>query len=333
MRRTVTGLLLAAALVLGAGCSPSGAGAPAFAGGDGGKLKVATSFYPMYEFARAVGGDQIDLINLVPAGTEPHDWEPTPGHIKALNQAQVFIYNGAGFESWIAKTLKSLDNKELLAVETALGADLIEGAADDGHGHGDEEDHGAADGHEDEEDHGDEDAWDPHVWLDPVSAAKQVEVIRDALIMADPAHQAAYEANAAAYIDKLQQLHAEFEAGLAQCRQTEFYTSHSAFSYLAHRYNITQHPIMGLSPEGEPTPKELAAIIDEAKEHQVTYIFFETLASDKVARLVAGEIGAGTLVLNPLEGLTDTEVRAGKGYLSVMRENLANLQIAMECGK
>jgi len=321
MRQMVTALLLVATLALGAGCSPSGAKAPAFAGGDGGKLKVATSFYPMYEFTKAVGGDQIDLINLVPSGTEPHDWEPTPGHIKALNQAKVFIYNGAGFESWIDKTLKSLDNKDLLAVETARGAELIKDAADDGHGHGDTDEHG------------DEEAWDPHVWLNPLFAARQVEAIRDALITADPAHKAAYEANAAAYVAELNRLHTEFAAGLAQCRQTEFYTSHSAFTYLAHRYGVTQHPIMGLSPEGEPTPKVLAAIVAEAKEHQVQYIFFETLASDKVAKLVAGEIGAKTLVLNPLEGLTDDEVKAGKTYLSIMRENLANLQIALECGK
>lgn len=321
MRQTLTALFLAAILALGAGCSTSGAKAPTFAQGEGGKLKVATSFYPMYEFTKAVGGDQIDLINLVPSGTEPHDWEPTPGHIKALNQAQVFIYNGAGFETWVSKTLKSLDNKGLLAVETAQGAELIKAAADDGHGHGDGDDHGDAE------------AWDPHTWLDPLFAVKQVEAIRDALVKADPTHQAAYEANAAAYVAELKRLHAEFAGNLGQCPQKEFYTSHAAFAYLAHRYNITQHPIMGLSPEGEPTPKELAAIVAEAKEHKVKYIFFETLASDKVAKLVAREIGAKTLVLNPLEGLTDDQVKAGKSYLSVMRENLANLQIALECGE
>jgi zinc transport system substrate-binding protein len=323
----VTLLALAALLALGAGCSPQATRAPAFAGGETGRLKVATSFYPMYEFTKAVGGDLIDLINLVPAGTEPHDWEPTPGHIKALNQTQVFIYNGAGFEHWIDKTLASLDNQDLLAVETATGAELMQGTGDEGHDHGAE-----GDGHADSDEHGEETEWDPHVWLDPLFAIRQVELIRDALAQADPAHKAEYEANAAAYVAKLHTLHGEFETGLAQCRQAEFYTSHAAFAYLAHRYDVTQHPIMGLSADGEPTPRELAAIIDEAKEHQVKYIFFETLVSDKVAKLVAREIGAGTLVLNPLEGLTEAEVSAGRNYLSVMRENLANLKTALECG-
>ncbi|HWI61844.1 MAG TPA: metal ABC transporter substrate-binding protein [Symbiobacteriaceae bacterium] len=302
------GGLLAALLLLGAGCSQSGGKAPAFAG-DAGKVKVATSFYPMYEFARAVGGDRVDLINLVPAGTEPHDWEPTPGHIKALNGANLFIYNGAGFEHWVDKTVASLDNKSLVTVETAKGADLIKAEA------------------------GSDEEWDPHVWLDPLFASRQVEAIRDALVKADPAGKATYEGNAGVYLGKLKELHQEFQSGLSQCKQTQFFTSHSAFAYLAHRYNIEQHPIMGLSPDAEPKPKELAGIVSEAKEHKVKYIFFETLVSDKVAKLVAQEIGASTLVLNPIEGLTDAEVKAGKDYLAVMRENLANLKTALECGK
>lgn len=306
MRRRLMGVLLAAVLAFGAGCSQSGS-APAFRG-ESGKLKVAASFYPMYEFARVVGGDRVDLINMVPAGTEPHDWEPAPGHIKALNQADLFIYNGAGFEPWVGKTLKSLDNKALAAVETARGAELIKAEAADA------------------------DEWDPHVWLDPVFAIRQVEAIRDALIKADPAHKDTYEGNAGVYLGKLKALHLEFQSGLSTCKQKQFFTSHEAFSYLAHRYGVLQHPIMGLSPDAEPKPKELATIVEAAKEHKVKYIFFETLVSDKVAKLVAKEIGAGTLVLNPLEGLTDKEIKEGKDYLSVMRENLANLKLAMECG-
>jgi len=300
MKRNLVFCLLSALLVLIAGCSSSGQ-VPAFSA-TGGRLPVAASFYPMYEFARAVGGDQIDAINLVPAGTEPHDWEPTPGHIKALNQAELFIYNGAGFEHWVGTTLNSLDNKDLVVVETARSAELLEGGQD------------------------------PHVWLDPVSAARQVQAIRDALMGRDPAHKDTYEANAAAYVAKLQELDQAYQSGLAQCKQRQFFTSHAAFSYLAHRYGIEQHPIMGLSPDAEPKPKELANIVAEAKRYQVKYIFFETLVSDKVAKLVAQETGAGTLVLNPLEGLTDDEVKAGKDYLSVMRDNLANLKTALECG-
>ena len=301
------------AVVLLAGCGSTSGSAPTFSA-QGDKVKVATSFWPMYEFTRHVGGDRVDLVNMVPAGTEPHDWEPTPRHLKTLNEAALFVYSGAGMESWVDKTLKSLDNKALAVVETSHGFELIEGHhEDDGHGH--------------------EEALDPHLWLDPLGAVHQVEAIRDGLIKADPTGKATYEANAAAYVERLKALDAEFKATLSACKREEFYTTHAAFGYLAHRYNIEQHAMMGLSPDSEPKPKDLQKIVAEAKEHQVTHIFFETLVSDKVAKLVAKEIGADTLVLNPLEGLTDEEIKAGKDYLSVMRDNLSNLSKALECGK
>lgn len=311
MRRALWAGLVALVMVVAAGCGGAQSNqVPTFVGS--GQLKVATSFYPLYEFAKAVGGDEIALANLVPTGTEPHDWEPTARDIKTLNVAQLFLYNGAGFEHWVDRTLKSLDNKSLQVVETSHDFALI---------------HGEEDGH----DHGDE-GLDPHIWLDPQGAIHTVAAIRDGLIAADGAHKATYEANAAAYIAKLQALDAEFAQGLSQCRTREFFTTHAAFGYLAHRYDLTQHPIMGLAPDAEPSPKELKAIVDEAKEHGVKHIFFETLVSDKVAKVVAQEIGAQTLVLNPFEGLTNEEIKAGQDYLSVMRTNLTNLKTALECG-
>lgn len=321
MRNTRLWALVALVALLVTGCGGVGGKAPSFAGDD--RLKVATSFYPLYEFAKEVGGDQVDLINLVPTGAEPHDWEPTAGHIKALNGAQVFLYNGAGFEHWVDKTLKSLDNKSLLAVETSHGFALLEGAHEDEHGLGAEKSK--------KDDHGHDEGFDPHIWLDPKGAIHTVEAIRDAFVKADPANKALYEGNAAAYIAKLQALDAEFRTELAQCQRKEFFTTHAAFGYLAHAYDLEQHAIMGLAPDAEPKPKELKRIVDEAKEHEVKYIFFETLVSDKVAKVVADEVGAQTLVLNPYEGLTDAEIQAGKNYLSVMGENLTNLKMALEC--
>lgn len=306
MRRLGTWVAALMLVTVLAGCgNNAGSNAPAFGKKDD-RLKVATSFYPIYEFAHAVGGEKVNLVNLVPPGTEPHEWEPTAAHMKTLNEASLFLYNGAGFEHWVDKTLKSVDSKQLVAVETSHGFDL------------DDHDHSA-------------EGLDPHVWLDPLGAAHQVEAIRDAMAKADPANKATYEANAAAYIGQLKGLDQEFKSGLAQCKSRTFFTTHSAFGYLAHRYDLEQRAIMGLSPEAEPKPKELAAVVDEAKKANMKYIFFETLVSDKVAKVVAQEVGAQTLVLNPFEGLTDAEIKAGKSYLTVMRENLTNLRTALEC--
>lgn len=317
--RRIAYFLLATLLLFTAGCSSQSAKGPEAEGqSNSGKLKVAASVYPMYEFTKAVAGDKAEVVTLVPVGAEPHDWEPTPKDLKALNQAKLFVYNGAGLEQWVDKTLQSLDNKSLVVVESTRGLEVLKGE----HSHADEPSDGA---------HADE-ALDPHVWLDPTSAIQQVEAIRDGLIKVDEANKATYEANAAAYIDQLKGLDQEFKQ-LGSCGRKEFFTSHAAFGYLAKRYGLTQHPITGLSPEAEPKPKDLADVIATAKNEKIKYIFFETLVSDKVAKTVASEVGAQTLVLNPIEGLTADEVKAGKTYLSVMRENLTNLKLALECSK
>jgi len=296
---------VAAAVVL-AGCG-SGVTQPV-AGGDGdGRPTVVTSVYPLYEFARAVGGDQAEVVNLIPPGTEPHDWEPSPGDIRRLNEARVFIYNGAGLEHWVSRTLSSLDNPDLVVVEASRGLDLIQG--DDEH------------------------QWDPHVWLDPLTAVRLVEAIRDGLIQADPAHEEVYRANADQYIARLKDLHQEFEQGLAACRLRDFFTTHAAFGYLARRYGLTQHAIMGLSPEAEPAPRDVAQAVAEARQLGIRYVFYETMTGDQAASMLAREIGAGTLELNPFEGLTDEQIAAGEDYFSIMRANLTGLRQALECGE
>jgi zinc transport system substrate-binding protein len=310
MRRIIGGFLVAALLTVTTGCS----GQPSKTTGkesSSGKLKVAASFYPMYEFAKGVGGDKVDVTNLVPPGAEPHDWEPTVKDITTLNQSQVFVYNGVGVEQWVDKTLKSLDNKTLVAIETTKGYDLLKSTAEEN-----------PDGAE---------PWNPHLWLDPISAIYQVEAIRDSLIKADAANKTTYEANTAAFVAKLKSLDQEYRTGLTGCGKKEFYTSHAAFGYLAKRYGIEQHAIMGLTPDAEPTSKELTDIINQAKKENIKVIFFETLVSDKLAKIVANEVGAKPMVLNPIEGLLDDEVKAGQNYFTVMRENLANLRVALEC--
>ncbi|MDB4896065.1 MAG: transporter substrate-binding protein [Firmicutes bacterium] len=309
MRLSLKWVSLLLVMAIAAGCGAQASKSQQFAA-TGGKVKVAASFYPMYEMTRAIGGDHVDAVNLVPPGTEPHDWEPTAGDIKTLNSATLFVYNGAGLEHWVDKTMNSLDNKALIVVEASKGLGLVKAPADQG-----------------------SQAWDPHVWLDPLSLVKEVVAVRDGLIKVDGAHKADYEANAVAYIDKLKALDQEYAAGLKGCTKQDFFTSHAAFGYLAQRYGLIQHPMMGLAPDVEPQPKELAQIVKTAQEQHIKYIFFETLVSDKVSKTVAQEVGAQTLVLNPFEGLTPDEVKAGKDYFAVMRENLANLKIALECGK
>lgn len=274
-------------------------------------LSIVASFYPLAEFAERVGGEKVTVVNLTPAGIEPHDFEPTPQDLVRIRNAQVFIYNGAGFEPWVEKVLPDIEEGGTVVVRASMGVGLLSGNPD-----------GTI---------GSATTVDPHIWLDPLLAEKQVDNIKDGLIRADPRNAAFYEANAATYKKELDALDADFRKGLADCRKKDIVTSHNAFAYLAKRYGLNVISISGLSPDAEPSPQRLAQITDFVKRNGIGYIFFETLVSPRLSDTIARETGARTLVFNPLEGLTVNEVSRGENYLLIQRQNLANLKKALEC--
>ncbi len=316
--------------------SPSIALAPSVQPSSGKKLKVVATFYPMVEFSKQVAGNHAEVTGLIPTGVEPHDWEPSAKDIVQLKEADVFVYNGI-VEEWAEDALKGAANDKRIVVEATHGIELLEGAAEEEHevGHADEhkDEHAGEhkDGHEEghEEGHDHHHATDPHVWLSPVLAQKQVKLIEEALSKADPAHKEDYTKNADAYITKLKELDQAYKSGLKGAKRKEFVTQHAAFGYLAKEYGLIQVPIAGLSPEQEPSPDKMADIIKFAKDKQVKTIFFETLVDPKVAQTIAKELGAKTDVLNPLEGLTDEDRKNNQDYSSIMKKNLAALQKAL----
>jgi zinc transport system substrate-binding protein len=163
---------------------------------------------------------------------------------------------------------------------------------------------------------------DPHVWLDPVRYETVVEAIGRA--MDD-------ERAAQRLVARLKALDREFANGLAHCHQRDIVTSHEAFGYLADRYGLTQVPISGISPEAEPTPRDLQHVVDVVRETGATTIFTEPLVSPRLAESVASESGAKTAVLDPIEGLTPAEQANGDDYFSLMRRNLTALEGGLEC--
>lgn len=275
------------------------------------KPLVVASFYPLWEFSRQVAGDRAEVVSLVPPGVEPHDWEPSPQDVAQVQKARVFVYNGAGFEQSADRLLQAIAGKSVTPVNTTAGIELIAAPTDAHAGHA----HGK----------------DSHVWLDPVLAQSQVAAIRAALERADPPNAGAYADNARAFTARLAALHEAFQAGLRDCARRSLVVSHAAFTYLARRYELRQIPITGRAPQAEPSPAELASIVRLARREKVRYIFFETLVSPRLAETLAREVGAKTLVLNPLEGLTREEAAAGRDYLALMRDNLEHLRTGLEC--
>lgn len=309
---TIAGGILLALLIAAAGRFFLG-GHPALPGqaaAGAQPLQVTADFYPMAEFARQVGGGHATISTLVKAGMEPHDFEPLPRDIATLLQSQIFVYNGAGMDPWAGRLLPDLRQGRVTVVKASAGLPLLAATP---------EAQAAATN------------IDPHVWLDPVLAKREVDNITAGFIASDPAHRRDYTAHAAAYKARLERLDADFRKGLSACARRDIITSHAAFGYLARRYGLHQVAISGLSPDTEPSPRQLAEISRFARAHQVHTIFFETLVSPRLAQTIANETGAKTLVLNPLESLTKAQQARGEDYLSLQRQNLNNLRIALEC--
>lgn len=305
MDRAPTLLALALALPLLAGCTTPGEAARA--------PDVAASFYPLGYLAERVAGGDLGVATLVPSGTEPHEWEPTPREVERTLKARVFVYNGAGFEPWAEALVQDLRASGRVVVEATQGLALREG------------------GPEEDEDHAGGPARDPHAWLDPVLAKAMAANIAGAIVRADAANSTAHGERAAALRADLDALDARYRGGLEDCANRNILTTHAAFGYLAARYGFAQHSISGLSPEAEPSPAKIQEAVELARRLNITHIFFETLVSPRVAETIAREAGAQTLVLNPIEGLTPEERGEGKDYLDLAAQNLANLRLAMGC--
>lgn len=288
------------------------------------KINVAASFYPIYFLASEVGGEFVNVVNLTPAGTEPHDYELTAQDIVQIRRSELLLLNGGGLEVWsekVAGVLGSDGPKVVVVAEELMSREALDAHADEEHGH----ENGS------ENEHEEEDGKDPHVWLNPILAIEMAEKISAELITIDAGNAAHYQANFDSLKNKLTELDDNYKIGLQSCKTRNFVTAHSAFGYLAEHYELNQISIAGLSPEEEPSSRQLAEVAKFAKENQLNYIFFESLTSPRLSETIANEVGAQTLVLNPLEGLSAEDASQGKNYFSEMEKNLENLKIALEC--
>ncbi|MGG1678628.1 metal ABC transporter substrate-binding protein [Neobacillus sp. NRS-1170] len=271
------------------------------------KLQIVTTFYPMYYFAKKVAGDSANVELLIPNGVEPHDWEPTAKDMAKIQDADIFIYNSQYFELWTEKVLKSINDSKLKVVEASSGIKLMDALEG--------EEHAASK--------------DPHVWLSPVLAQQEVNTIAKALEQADPSNKDQFQKNATALNSELADLDHLYKETIDKAKKKEFVTQHAAFGYLAKQYGLTQIPIAGLSPDVEPTLGKLAELTELTKKKNTKVVYFEEMASSKVAETLAKEIGAKTEVLNPLEGLTKEEQQQGLDYIGVMKKNLDSLKLSI----
>ena len=278
------------------------------------KVKIITSVFPLREFAEAVCGERGEVNLLLPPGAEIHTWRPRPSDIVRISSADIFIYIGRDLEPWLHDILKSVKSTNMRVLEASQGMSLIE-----------EESHEHQHVHEHE-------AVDPHIWLDfeidQIIVDKIVAVLSDV----DPEGSSVFRENAAFYKKNLRSLDIKYTKELKSCvHRTLILGGHAAFGYLARRYNLRQISLYGLSPDSKPTPKQLIEVVEQAKKHRIKTIFFEIAVSDDLARVIAREVGARTLVLNPGANLTKEQLKSGVTFFDIMEKNLENLKDGLIC--
>jgi zinc transport system substrate-binding protein len=261
-------------------------------GGSTDSDTVVAAFYPIAYAAEQITGGSVPVRNLTPAGAEPHDLELTPSDVRAINDASVVLYFGDGLMPGLETAVRDRNGRSV---------DLLAQLR--------RQQSGGPPG-------------DPHVWLDPGRYAVLVRLIGKAL------HD---DAGTTALTRKLARLDRDYRTALAHCERRQIVTSHAAFGYLARRYGLEQVPLEGLTPEAEPSAKDIEGLVQRVRSSGATTVFFEPLISPKLAQTVAREADVGTADLDPLEGLSDERITGGADYFSVMRDNLATLRKALGC--
>ena len=251
------------------------------------KIKVYASIYPMYDFAKKICGDKADVYNMTSTGSEPHDFEITSKDMANLTKANLFIYNGGGMEHWVDTVKDSIKN--LKYIETSSNID--------------------------------NEGLDPHFWLSPIKAKKQMENIKNALVEIDSANADYYNSNYNYYTDRLDELDNHFRDILSNIKNTNVVVTHPAFGHFCKEYSLNQVAIA----RDEADPKAMYDTIAFIKNNDVKAIFYEDFSSSKLVDSIAKETGVKILTLNPTESLSEEYINAGEDYFSVMEENLISL--------
>lgn len=263
------------------------------------RLLVVASIAPLADFATQVGGEHVQVITLVPPGASPHTYELTSSQVEQVSRARLLVLNGVGLEYWAEKLIQSANNPRLIVVDTSEGIDILQG--DDREGAG-----------------------NPHIWLDPKNAVVQAGDVRDALVQADPARADSYRSNAERYVEQLLSLDREIAGEVAAWSSRQFIAFHPAWVYFARRYGLVQAAAIEESPGREPSPAEVAEIVETARRIGARAIFAEPQFSPKAAQTIAEESGAQVLLLDPLGASMDDP-----SYLKLMRHNVAQMAKAL----
>lgn len=314
-----------AAVILAAGCGRADDRSDALGGGAeaaaDGTLTVVTTLFPQYDFARQIAGTHAEVSLVLLPGMESHMYDPTPGDMIEISEADMFIYTGAEMEPWAGELADSVDMTGVRIVDASSGVDLMK--EEDEHDHEEEHEH---------EGHHHDHTYDPHIWLDMRNAMQMVETIADAFCEIDPANADDYRANADAYLEQLDELDTELREIVADgTRRDIVFGGRFAYGYFIHGYDLDYESVYdSCSADTEPSMAQMADVIDYMKENQVRYILYEELSTPNVARAIAEATGAEMLLFSTCHNVTKDDFEAGVTFIDLMQQNADTLKKALE---
>ena len=294
--------------------------------GKDGRLTVITTIFPLYDFARNIGGDRISVTMLLPPGSDVHHYELKPKDIIRVSKADVFLFTSFELEQWAYKIINAAAEKtNMLAVETGRGAFLLPLPESLDHDPGE-----PTAGQANEPDHASK--YDPHIWLDAANAQKMIDNIASAFITRDPKNSEVYRENAARYKRQLMDLDEKYRVQLSRCKtKTVLHAGHWAFAYLANRYQLRYQSAYNSSADAEPSPQQILALMEQVRAQKLRYIYYEDLAAPKLASMMASETGVELLKLSNGHDVGKKDFQSGETFLSLMEKNLVNLKKGMQC--
>ncbi|MDR3580350.1 MAG: zinc ABC transporter substrate-binding protein [Oryzomonas sp.] len=289
------------------------------------KLVVVTTLFPLYDFARTIGGDKADVSLILPPGVEAHSFEPKPDDAARITKADLFVFTNEYMEPWAMNFVKGLNAGNVALVDSSRGVTFLKAGREEGG----EDEH---DGHDGTGHHHHGGGMDPHIWLDFGNAQIMVDNIAGALVARDPANKAYYLANAAAYKAELKRLDDDYRTGLSTCAKRVFlHGGHYAFGYLAHRYGLRYESASAVNADAEPTPAKLIALVKQVKAMDLKFVYSEELLSPRVSEVIAMETGATVLLLHGAHNISKDDLDHGVTFISLMKKNLDNLRTGLQC--
>lgn len=287
-------------------------------------LQVVTTLFPLYDFARTIGGDKAQVTMLLPPGVEPHTFEPKPEDMIRISRAGLFVYTSKYMEPWAEKIITGIDSKTLRVVNAGERVSYRSGVREDEHGH----DHK---GEGDRHDHGQK-GMDPHIWLDFTNAALMVDTILDGFVAADPGNAVLYRHNAEALKKRLVTLDERYRKELSSCTTRKLlHGGHYTFGYLAHRYELEYHALSGISSDSEPSAERMAALVREIRSSGAKFLFAEELLSPRLTETLAQEAGVGVLMLHGAHNLSRDDQARNVTFFDLMERNLEQLRKGLQC--